>query len=127
MEPKSSSNAKIAGILSIIAGVSALFGSLVLGAIGVAGSAVLGSAARHAPQGLPLLPLLLFIPLSVLIFALGVIAIIGGVYGVRRDHFWVLVIGAAAAVFCFLPLGVAALVFTVLAEKEFAQGPAPAR
>jgi uncharacterized BrkB/YihY/UPF0761 family membrane protein len=126
VETKSPANAKIAGILSIIAGVSALFGSLVLGAIGVAGSAVLGSAG-HAPHGLPLLPLLLFVPLSVLIFALGVIAIIGGVYGVRREHFWVLVIGAAAAVFCFLPLGIAALVFTVLAEKEFTPGAAPGR
>jgi hypothetical protein len=119
MEAKPSSHAKIAGILSIIAGVSALFGSLVLGAVGVAGSAVLGSTAGHAPHGLPLLPLLLFIPLSVLMFALGVIAIIGGVYGVRREHFWLLVVGAAASIFCFLPVGIAALVFAVLAEKEY--------
>jgi hypothetical protein len=125
MGAKSSSNSRVAGILCIIAGVSALFGSLVLGAIGVAGSAVLGSASGHTPHGLPLIPLLLFIPLSVMIFALGVIAIVGGVYGLRREQFWVLVIGAAASVFCFLPLGVAALVFAVLAEKEFAQGQAP--
>jgi hypothetical protein len=126
MEPKSSSNSKIAGILSIIAGVSALFGSLVLGAVGLAGSAVLSSTSGHMPHGLPLLPLLLFIPLSVLIFALGVVAIIGGVCGVRRQHFWVLVVGAAASIFCFLPLGVAALVFAVLGEKEFGRGPEPA-
>jgi hypothetical protein len=88
---------------------------------------LLGSAAGHTAHGLPLLPLLLFVPISVLIFTLGVISIIGGVYGVRRERFWMLVVGAAAAVFCFLPLGIAALVFAVLAEKEFSQGPGPAR
>jgi len=122
MEPKAFSNSKIAGILSIIAGVSALFGSLVLGAVGLAGSAVLSSTSGHTPHGLPLLPLLLFIPLSVLIFALGMAAIIGGVYGVRRRHFWMLVVGAAASIFCFLPIGIAALVFAVLGEKEFPTG-----
>jgi hypothetical protein len=120
METRSSSNAKIAGILSIIAGVSALFGSFVLAGIGVAGATVLGSTVSCVPHGLPLLPLLLFIPLAVLIFALAVLAIIGGVYGVRREHFWLLVVGAAASVFCFVPLGIAALVFALLAEKEFA-------
>jgi hypothetical protein len=123
VEAKSTSYAKIAGILSIIAGISALFGSLILGAVGVAGSAVLGSTLGHAPRGLPLLPLLLFIPLSILILALGVLAVVGGIHGVRRRHFSLLVIGAAAAVFCFVPLGIAALVFAVLAEKEFAQLP----
>ncbi len=127
MEPSSSSNAKIAGVLTIIAGVSALFGSLVLGAVGVAGSAVLSAIPGHVPHGLPLLPLLLFIPLSLLILALALLAIIGGVYGVRLEHFWLLVVGAAASVFCFLPLGIAALVFAGLAEKEFGPGPGPAR
>jgi hypothetical protein len=123
MEPKSTSNSKIAGILSIIAGVSALFGSLVLGGIGVAAAAVFGSAVCDAPHGLPWLPLVLFVPLAFLIFALGVVAIIGGVSGVRRGHFWMLVVGAAAAIFCFLPLGLAALVFAALGEKEFATEP----
>ena len=123
MEPKSSSNSKIAGILSIIAGVSALFGSLVLGGLGVAAAAVVGSAASDAPYGLPWLPLVLFVPLALLIFTLGVVAIIGGVCGVRRRHFWVLVVGAAAAIFCFLPLGLAALFFAALGEKEFATEP----
>ena len=126
VEPTSSSNAKIAGVLTIIAGVSALFGSLVLGAVGVGVSAVLSSIPGHMPQGLPLLPLLVFIPLSVLILTLAVLAIIGGVYGVRREHFWLLVVGAAASVFCFLPLGIAALVFAALAEKDFGRGPQPA-
>jgi hypothetical protein len=119
MEGRSSSNAKVAGVLCIIAGVLALFGSFVLAAVGVAGFAVLGSAPGHVPHALPLLPLLLFVPLSVLVFALAVVAIVGGVSGLRRDRFWLLVIGAAAAIFCFLPLGVVALVFAMLAEKEF--------
>ena len=126
MEVRPSSNAKIAGVLSIIAGVSALFGSFLLAGIGVAGATILGSAVSCAPHGLPLLPLLLFIPLAILILALAVLAIVGGVYGVRGKHFWMLVVGAAASVFCFLPLGIAALVFVALAEKDFGPGPQPA-
>jgi hypothetical protein len=119
MEGRSSSNAKVAGVLCVIAGVCAVFGSFVLAGIGVSGFAVLGSAARDVPHGVPLVPLLLFIPMAVLLFALGVVAIVGGVSGLRRERFWLLVVGAAASVFCFLPLGIVALIFAVLAEKEF--------
>lgn len=123
MEERPPSNAKVAGVLCIIAGVCALFGSFVLAGIGVAGFAVLGSAPGHVPHGIPFLPLILFIPMSVLVFALGVVAVIGGIAGVRRDRFWMLIVGAATAIFCFLPVGIVALVFALLAEREFAVAP----
>ncbi len=119
MEGASTSNAKVAGVLCIIAGVCALVGSFVLAALGVAGFAVLGAAHGDVPHGAPLIPLILFVPLSVMLFALGAVAVVGGVAGIRRDRFWLLVVGAAAAVFCFLPVGVIAVILAVLAEKEF--------
>jgi heme/copper-type cytochrome/quinol oxidase subunit 3 len=121
--PSPFSNAKVAGVLCIIAGVCALFGSFVLAGIGAAGFAVLGSAPGHVPHGIPFLPLILFIPMSVLVFALGVVAVTGGIAGVRRDQFWLLIVGAATAIFCVLPVGVVALVFALLAEKEFGAPP----
>jgi hypothetical protein len=56
--------------------------------------------------------------LSVLLLILGVIAVIGGSYALRRSRgFWP-VIGAIAATLSCLPLGVAAIVLTVMYEQE---------
>jgi len=113
------SSAKVAGTLCVVAGMCTMLGSFILAGIGVAAFTALGSVPGRAAHGLPLIPLVVFIPLSVLLFALAAVAIAGGVAGIRRRHFWLLLVGAAAAVVCFLPLGVVALVFAVLAEKEF--------
>jgi hypothetical protein len=117
--PPSPLNARVSGVLCMIAGGLALLGSFVLAVIGVAGFTVLGSTVRGTPHGIPLLPLVLFIPLSVLVFAFGIVAIVGGLSGLRRQRFWLLVVGALASVFTFLPLGIVALIFALLSEREF--------
>jgi hypothetical protein len=119
METERTANAKVAGILCIVAGLCALVGSFILAGLGVAGFTVLGSTSGEVPHCVPLLPLVLFVPASVLLFTLAVLSILGGVAGVRRQRFWLLVLGAASAILCFLPLGVVALIFAALAEKEF--------
>ncbi len=62
-----------------------------------------------------------FVPLAVLILALGVVAIAGGISGVRGERWWLLVVGVATSVFRFLSLGLPALIFAVIAEKEFSR------
>jgi hypothetical protein len=109
----------VAGILDIVAGVMSLIGCLVL--------AILGSAAHHAFQHyvrcedvfLPCSPGVLFSGLSLMLLVFGVLSLVGGIFAVqRRNWAWALV-GSIAAIFCFFPLGVVAVILVVMAEKEF--------
>ena len=63
--------------------------------------------------------MILFLPLAILCFASGVIAVAGGVAAFNRRRFGLALAGSIAAVFGFFPVGIAAVVFTILAEPEF--------
>ena len=65
------------------------------------------------------LPLAFFGPMALMVLIAGAIAIIGGIKAIKRtSRAWNLA-GAVAALVCCLPLGIASLVFTVMAEGEF--------
>jgi hypothetical protein len=52
-------------------------------------------------------------------FLLGVLAIIGGIFSIRRKVWGLALAGAIASIFTFLPTGVVAVVFTVMGRSEF--------
>ena len=99
-----------AGILDIICGAFALIGSF--GCV-VAGG--ITSILEQVPRFVPALTMALAVPLLVV----GILAIVGGVYALKRAKWGLALTGSIVALFPWWPLGIAAIVFTVLAKDEF--------
>ncbi len=115
------SKATVAGVLDIIAGISGLVGGIPLLVLALVGSGVLGTLPDPEVRRLAILPMALFLPLALLCFVSGVLAIAGGIAAFNRRRWGLAVAGSIAAVFGFFPVGIAAVVFTILAESEFRQ------
>jgi len=114
-----SNKATVAGILDITAGILGFVGGIPLLVLALGGAALLGTIPEPEANQVAFLPLALFIPLSIFCFVSGLVAIFGGVAALNRRSWGLSVAGAIAAVFGFFPIGVAAVVFTILAEPEF--------
>ncbi len=112
------SKGTIAGILNIASGVMALSGGAVLAAIGLIGTGVLYAIPDEMPP-IQWLPLAFFGPMALMVLIAGVIAIIGGIKAIKGTSWAWTLAGAVAALVCCLPLGIASLVVTVMAEGEF--------
>jgi hypothetical protein len=56
---------------------------------------------------------------GIFILAAGILAIVGGIHGLRKKRWALALAGSIAAFFGSSPLGVAAIIFTVLSKKEF--------
>jgi len=52
--------------------------------------------------------------------AMGVIALIGGIFALRRKAWGFALAGAILALFPIIPLGVLSIIFVSMAKKEFA-------
>jgi hypothetical protein len=113
------SKATIAGVLDIVAGISGLVGGVPLLVIALVGSGVLGTLPDPELHPLAIIPLAMFLPLSLLCFLSGFVAIAGGIAAFNRRRWGLAIAGSIAAVFGFFPIGIAAVVFTILAEPEF--------
>ncbi len=115
------SKATIAGVLDIIAGVMSLIGACVLFLIGVVGTGAITTAGAHDAMAarMAFLPIALFGPLALLCLVIGMVAVVGGVAAIRQRRFWLALVGSIAALFSFFPIGIPAIVLTVMAEREF--------
>ncbi len=101
---------KAAGIFSIIAGVIGLISSPLLIAYG---SIATLDIAFGNWWGFFLLQVgFLFIPT-------GIIAIVGGIFSLRRKKWWIALAGSIAAIICFLFLGIPATIFLAQSKREF--------
>ena len=114
-----SNKGTVAGILDITAGIIGLVGGIPLLVLALGGAAILGNVPDPEANRLAVLPLALFLPLALLGFIAGLVAIFGGVAAINRRRWGLSVAGAIAAVFGFFPVGIAAVIFTILAEPEF--------
>ena len=121
MTTTTTSKATIAGILDIASGLMALMGGAVLAAIGLIGTGVLIAVPDDMPP-IQWVPLAFFGPLALMVLVAGIIAIVGGVKAIRRSSWACTLAGAVAALVCCIPLGIASLVVTVMAEGEFRGG-----
>ena len=113
------SKATVAGVLDIVAGISGVLGGIPLLVIAVVGSGVLGTISDPNVRPLAILPMAVFLPLALFCFLAGVLAIIGGIAAFKSRRWGLAVAGSIAAVFGFFPVGIAAVIFTILAEREF--------
>jgi hypothetical protein len=94
------------GVLSIIAGMIGIGGG---GLVVLMGDFVSDSGG-----------ILGFEPLGVPTIILGVVALIGGIFALRRRVWVMAVIGAIFAIPCMPVLGTLAIIFVALANEEFA-------
>ncbi len=113
------SKSTIAGVLDVVAGISGLIGGIPLLTLALVGSGVLGTLPETELRPLAILPMAIFLPLALLCFASGVVAIAGGIAAFNRRRWGLALAGSIAAIFGFFPVGLAAVVFTILAEDEF--------
>jgi hypothetical protein len=114
-----SNKATVAGILDITAGIFGFVGGIPLLVLALGGAAVLGMVPEPEANRLAILPLVLFLPLALVGFVAGLVAIFGGMAALNKRRWGLSVAASIAAVFSFFPVGIAAVVFTILAEPEF--------
>jgi hypothetical protein len=121
------------GILSIIAGVPAATGGIIL-ALLATGVASLGAIFWMIPgmENVPVLPGILgglgiFLGLiAILPIAVGAVAIVGGVYALKRRRWGLALAGTICSLLTVAVLGIPALIFVVLGKDEFEASPVPA-
>lgn len=109
-----------AGILDMCAGGSSLIGAAVLGFLGLAALNLPHNVGEPVPEWPFAMGFGLFFGLSMMLTVLGLLAVVGGVYALRgTQRFWP-IIGAIAATLSCPPLGIPAVVLTIMSEQEFA-------
>ena len=113
------SKATVAGVCDIIAGIFGLVGSIPLVVMALVGNSILGTVPEPELHILAPMTLVLFLPPALLLLTSGALAIAGGIAAFKRERWGLALAGSIAAVFGFLPVGIAAAVFTILAEPEF--------
>jgi hypothetical protein len=96
----------VGGILSIVAGALQVIIGIVIAALGTAGGAFIGMGWLGA-LGAP-------------IIVLGVIAVVGGIYALRRRIWGLALAGSICALVGPWILGIPAIIFIALAKNEFA-------
>ena len=99
-----------AGILNIIAGVGMLF---VCFWLVVAGG--ITSMVGNVPQWLPGFLFALAVPFVIL----SILAVIGGIFSIKRKFWGMALTGAIAAFFCCAIFGIISIILTALSHSEF--------
>ena len=110
----------VAGILAIVAGCLSLIALLFLliglmifmpVATGVLSSAYTGST--------PILSSLLIFVIAIPGMAIAALALVGGIFAIKRKRWGWALTGSIAATIISTPLGIAAIIFTALSKNEF--------
>jgi len=114
------------GVLSIVAGALEVIGGVIIAVLTI-GIRILvrlaiipmhpGDWFDHIVPFMPVIPMWLII-VGVPLFALGIVAIVGGVSALRRKNFGLSLAGAICAL-PSMPLGILAVIFVSVSNKEF--------
>ena len=103
----------VAGILNIVAGVLGLLAGIGLALM----FQILGSLAAEFIPGLPSGPLFALIGVPLII--LGIVAIVGGIFALRRRIWGLAYAGGICALLLTLILGILSITFVSLGKSEF--------
>lgn len=118
--------AKIGGILSIIAGIFGILGMLGLISMAlfftVMSSSLSSSldASEAMPTEFIAFLWIVYGGMGVVLGLIGVFGIIGGVFALKKRNWGLALAGSIAGTLTFLPLGIPAIIYTSLAQSEFA-------
>jgi len=127
-------NAKVGGILSIVSGgFGVLFGAFYMLLIFFFNFMI-----TNIPQTMPQTPMEPEFPqemflimaaiyggIGLILALIGVLAIVGGVYALKKKHWGLALAGAIASDIVFSPCGIPALIFVCLGKDEFTTGGPP--
>jgi hypothetical protein len=125
-------NSKIGGVLSIVAGSFGIMGMLFFLFIGLMFLFFPGEydgTYRYdtwSTGGGEIFVAVWFFILGIFSLLTGALAIVGGIFGLRRRHWGLALAGSIASAFTFFPCGVPAIIFTALGKPEFGANAPPA-
>ncbi|MBN1189154.1 MAG: hypothetical protein JXA46_05320 [Dehalococcoidales bacterium] len=114
----------IGGVLSIVSGVVGIIGAagvvVMILFLGFITSPGYGSD-YYLEMEEPAVRFILvfYIALGILYLIISVLAVVGGVFSLKKKHWGLALAGAIAGSFIFYPCGIAAIVFVSLAKPEF--------
>jgi len=119
-------NAKVGGILSIVAGAWGALGALCLIIVGVVMVAMMngGGYSDYYPGFSEFFVGAILIVVGFCCGLLGALAIVGGVFGLRKRHWGLSLAGSIASILTFWLCGIPAVIFTAMGKREF-NGQAP--
>jgi hypothetical protein len=116
--------ATVGGILSIVSGVLGILQGVVFVFFGVFfnwlmryGNTSIGY--DPALDSIAVLMTIIYGAIGLGYCLLGVLALIGGIFGIRKKLWGLALAGAIASILTFLPTGVVAIIFTSMARPEF--------
>ena len=111
----------VAGILDLVIGIPSLFTGIV-----VAMAPQWIAEAPELAEGLEGIPMEFFTGMGVVMSLLAVVAIVGGIFAIRKRRWGLALAGSICAIFAGVPLylaglflGIPAVVFTALGKEHF--------
>jgi hypothetical protein len=121
-------NAKIGGILSIVAGSLGVLSALMMIVMGVFMVFVMNGEMRYDSyypmDNMVTLMMIIYIISGIIGFVVSALAITGGVFALKKKNWGLALAGSIAGVLAFFPCGVAAIIFTAMSKPEFNEAPA---
>jgi hypothetical protein len=118
-------NARIGGILSIVAGALGGIGSLMgmlfmilIFSIAATDSSYYYNGYRYA-EGSFAVMMIIWIVFAVFFVLVGALGVVGGIFAIRRKNWGLALAGAIAGTITFFPVGVPAIIFVALGKGEF--------
>jgi hypothetical protein len=108
---------KIAGILDIIAGAFGLIGLLMVG-LGIMFFSIAETSNTPMPIGAAGI-MVIFWGIAIPMLLIDILAIVGGVYALKKRIWGLALAGSIAALFSSFLLGIASIIFTVMGKDQF--------
>ena len=123
-------NAKIGGILSIVAGAFGIFPFFIMAFMIFAAASISDSTIFYNDEVMYSDEFLLIATVFYAIVAgfltlCGVMGIIGGIFAINRKHWGLALTGAITATLTFFPIGIPAIIFVSIGKQEFETGNPP--
>lgn len=118
-------NARIGGILSIVAGALGGIGSLIgmlfmilIFSFATTDSSYYYDGYRYAEGSFAVI-MVIWITFAVFFVLVGALGVVGGIFAIRRKNWGLALAGAIAGTITFFPVGVPAIIFVALGKGEF--------
>lgn len=108
-----------AGILDIVAGSIGLLCCLFMAMLFGLFSMLMPSNGADVTCLPMAIMAVIFVPIALFVLAAAILAIIGGIYALRRQKWGLALAGSIGALFGITVIGIVAIIFTAISKSEF--------